>query len=136
MQKELTRGKLAKKLGCNVETIRFYEQKGLLLEPKRTQNGYRIYSEEDIKRLNFILKCKNLGFSIKETKALLSLVDNNEYSCDDINEITKIHIKDIENKISALNIMLQELKTISKNCKLGKGKDCSIIDALFTNKYC
>jgi MerR family mercuric resistance operon transcriptional regulator len=73
----------AKKCGVNKETIRYYEQKKLLLEPSRTNGGYRIYSDEDVKRVDFIKRLEDLGFSLSEIYKLLGVVDKDEARCED-----------------------------------------------------
>ncbi|VAV88149.1 hypothetical protein MNBD_ALPHA04-1317, partial [hydrothermal vent metagenome] len=79
MKKPMKRGELAKSAGCNIETIRYYEKIGLLLPPDRTASGHRIYAEDDRKRLGFILRSRELGFSINQLRALLDLVDSDGY---------------------------------------------------------
>src|SRR5699024_1575999 len=77
----------AEKCGVNKETIRYYEKKSLLREPSRTNAGYRIYSDDDIKRVKFIKRLQDLGFSLSEIYKLLGVVDNDEISCKNIFDI-------------------------------------------------
>ena len=74
----MKRGNLAKATGSNIETIRYYENIGLLHEPDRSASGHRLYSQNDQKRLGFILRCRELGFSIAELRELLGLVDSED----------------------------------------------------------
>src|SRR5699024_3346306 len=74
----------AEKCGVNKETIRYYEKKSLLREPSRTNAGYRIYSDDDIKRVKFIKRLQDLGFSLSEIYKLLGVVDNDEIRCKNI----------------------------------------------------
>ncbi len=128
---EYTRGKLAKKIGCNLETIRYYENEGLLPEPRRTESNYRLYDDKDVKRLNFIRRCRELGFTIAEIRELLSLVDNEDYTCADISMITKEHIESVKSKIKDLKNILRTLQDMAKQCDAGNSPDCPILEALF-----
>jgi len=130
-KKEYTRGQLAKKSDCNIETIRYYEKEGVLPEPRRTEKGYRLYSDEDTKRLNFIRRCRELGFTIAEIRELLSLVDNKSYTCADVNNITQTHIGGVKDKISDLTNILKALQEMSDKCDSGDGMDCPILEILF-----
>jgi MerR family Zn(II)-responsive transcriptional regulator of zntA len=93
---------LVKELKLNKETIRYYEKIGLLCEPKRDKNGYRVYSEKDIELIRFILIVKKLGFSLKE----ISLLVNDEILCGDIESIKKI----VEKKLYEVNSKISELE--------------------------
>ncbi len=126
----IKRGALAKVAGCNLETIRYYEKIGLLLPPERTTSGHRLYAQDDRARLRFILRCRELGFSIEEIRSLLGLVDTGAYSCGEINQLTLIHLSSIRQKISDLKKLEKTLKTISDECSKGDTPDCPIIDAL------
>jgi len=126
----LKRGALAKLTGCNLETIRYYEKIGLLLAPQRTGSGHRLYSAEDRSRLHFILRCRELGFSIVEIRSLLGLVDTKSYSCAEINKFTLSHLSSIGQKIADLRKLEITLKTISDECSKGDTPDCPIIDTL------
>ena len=75
LQTGLLRAQLAKLTGCNLETIRYYEKVGLLPPPPRSANGYRVYSPELTQRLQFILRARDIGFSMEETRSLLALTD-------------------------------------------------------------
>ncbi len=125
-----TRGVLAEKTGCNLETVRYYEKAGLLRKPARTQKGYRLYGAEDVKRLHFIRRCRELGFSISEIRGMLDIVDKRTYTCADISAMTEAHIRDVKGKISDLRKILKTLQSMAEQCQSGKGQDCPILDAL------
>ena len=129
-QQVLKRGALAQTLGCNLETIRYYEKIGLMQLPDRTTAGHRIYTENDQSRLRFILRCRELGFSIAEIRSLLSLVDSGTYSCAEIYALTSSHMMSIRQKIRDLKKLETTLKAISDECSKGDTPDCPIIDAL------
>lgn len=132
-----TIGKLSKRTGCNIETIRYYERIGILLKPQRSQGGTRLYSEEQIKRLVFVRRSRELGFSLEEIRTLLKLVDGKKTTCQEIKTVTEGHIKDIQMKITDLEKLQKTLENISSQCRGGLVPDCPIIDTLFTeNNYC
>ncbi|MFQ5471074.1 MAG: helix-turn-helix domain-containing protein [Gammaproteobacteria bacterium] len=125
----LTIGRLSSETGCKVETIRYYEQIGLLHVPQRTMGGHRIYRSEDINRLYFILRSRELGFTIAEIRILLGLVDGG-YTCGEVKALTDHHITMIAEKISDLELMMKTLSGISRRCKGGKTPECPIIESL------
>jgi MerR family transcriptional regulator, mercuric resistance operon regulatory protein len=126
----LKRGALAKAVGCNLETVRYYEKISLMLPPGRTSSGHRLYTQEGQARLRFILRCRELGFSIEEIRSLLGLVDTGDYSCAEINKLAVIHLVSIRQKITDLRRLERTLKTISDECTKGDTPDCPIITAL------
>jgi len=126
----IKRGELAQRSGCNLETIRYYESIELMPEPMRSESGHRLYSEVDQSRLRFILRTRELGFSIAELRSLLSLVDSGDYSCGEIHALAGEHLVSVANKIADLKRLQRTLKTISAECSKGDTPDCPIIDAL------
>jgi len=127
-------GKLSKRTGCNIETIRYYERIGILLKPMRSEGGNRLYGEEQIKRLVFVRRSRKLGFSLEEIRTLLKLVDGKKTTCQEIKTITDVHLRDIEKKITDLEKLQKTLENISSQCSGGFVPDCPIIDTLFTEK--
>ncbi|ASK89654.1 MerR family transcriptional regulator [Sphingorhabdus sp. SMR4y] len=127
----IKRGELAKITDRNIETIRYYEKIGLLLEPNRSAGGHRLYSRDDRARLGFILRGRDLGFSIEELKSLLSLVDSSDYSCGEVLELTRDHLASVRQKIVDLRKLERTLTDVSAQCEGGDVPDCPIIDALF-----
>ncbi|PHS28465.1 MAG: transcriptional regulator [Robiginitomaculum sp.] len=127
----LKRGALAKQSGCNLETIRYYENIGIMPEPMRTQSGHRIYDQKQQERLRFILRCRELGFSIGELRRLLSMVDSDGYTCGEVHELTQEYLRSVSEKIADLRKLERTLKTISKECAGGDAPDCPIIEALY-----
>lgn len=129
----LSRGELAKRLGCHLETLRYYEKIGLLRPPVRSEGGYRQYSLEDQRRLRFILRGRELGFSIKELRSLLSLVDSKTYTCGEIFELTVNHLGSVRQKIADLKRLERTLSQISNQCSGDAIPECPVIDALWTS---
>lgn len=130
----MKRGKLAQSTGCNLETIRYYEKIGLLHEPGRTESGHRVYSLDDQRRLKFILRSRELGFSIEELRGLLGLVDSDNYTCRQVLDVTTRHIADIKSKISDLRKLERTLSAMSSQCGGGEVPDCPVINSLFDNQ--
>lgn len=77
-------GELSKRTGVNIETIRYYERNGVLPKPPRTEGGHRAYDSAFVKRLSFIARARQLGFSLEEIRSLLSLVDGSGFTCADV----------------------------------------------------
>ena len=127
----MTRGKLAQATGCNIETIRYYENIALLPEPARTESGYRIYGRDDVKRLGFIRKLRALGFSLDETRGLLTLVDGHDYTCKNVKAIALTHTDGIRAKIVDLRKMEKTLTEMAEACSGGDVPQCPIIDNLY-----
>jgi len=127
-------GEIASQTNCNIETIRYYEKINLLPVPIRSGNGYRNYSEDHIKRLRFIRRCRELGFSIEEIRALIRLVDSHDYTCNDVRMIAMEHIADIRRKIADLKNLEKTLSQISAQCSGDSTPECAILEALFDNK--
>ncbi len=127
----LTIGKLAKTANVNVETIRYYEKRGLISKPQRRESGYREYSEETIKRIQFIKHAKELGFSLKEIHELLSLKLDPKTSCSKVKNRAEVKISDIEEKVKTLQRMKKALVKLTRACS-GKGPviECPILEAL------
>jgi MerR family mercuric resistance operon transcriptional regulator len=127
----LTIGKLAKKAGVNIETIRYYERRGLIPKPRRMESGYREYPEDMATRIQFIKHAQVLGFSLKEIQELLSLRLDPRTPCAKVKNRTEMKILDIGNKIRSLQNVKKALVKLTKACS-GKGPvtECPILEAL------
>ena len=129
--KPLTRGALAARTGCNIETIRYYERVGLLPPPPRSVGGHRLYGEGLIRRLNFVRRSRDLGFSIEEIRELLHPVDGGTYTCGEVEQLARDHIREIRRKIADLRKLEGVFETMAAQCSGDAVPDCPIIDALF-----
>lgn len=127
----LTRGGLAARADCHIETIRYYEQVGLLPPPPRSRGGHRLYGQDLIKRLTFIRRSRDLGFTIEEIRGLLRLVDGRKYTCAEVEALATEHVREIRRKIADLKKLGGVLETMASQCSKGKVPECPIIDALF-----
>ena len=124
-------GQLSKQTGCNIETIRYYEKRGLLPNPPRTAGGYRLYDSDHLKRLTFVMRSRDLGFSMAEIEKLLSLVDEQQLTCHDMHQQTLAHVEDVRSKIADLKRLERVLTEIASKCSDGTVPECPIIDALY-----
>lgn len=116
--------------GCHLETIRYYERVGLMPKPRRTGNGYREYREDEVDRLRFITRCRDLGFSPDEIRSLLRLDSDRTLSCGEIDVIARAHLADIRTRLRELNRIARELDRIIAACAGGDRDRCSILAAL------
>lgn len=133
-ENKFTIGVLSDLTHCKIETIRYYEKVGIFPKPPRTKGGRRIYSENHRKRLIFICRGRDLGFSLEEIRALLRLVDGGDNTCGQVQEITLHHLGDIRRKIADLKKLEKILADISSQCEGGVIPECPILDALFEKK--
>jgi Cu(I)-responsive transcriptional regulator len=123
-------GELARATDTKAETIRYYEQIGLLPPPPRTAGNYRDYAAEHVSRLAFARRARELGFSIEQIRALLDLADQEEQSCEAVDAIAREHFADVKRKLAALAALRRELKGVIGQCRQGTIADCRIIEAL------
>jgi MerR family transcriptional regulator, copper efflux regulator len=127
----LTIGKLAQRGGVNIQTIRYYERRGLIPKPDRSSSGYRLYDVEAVRRLGFVRKAQSLGFSLQEIGELLSLRMRPDTTCKDIRERARQKIARVDEKISELARIRSALGKLAMVCR-GKGPTsaCPILEAL------
>lgn len=127
----MTVGKLAKQTGVAVETLRYYERRGLLPEAERTTAGYRLFRPEAAQRLRFIRRAQALGFSLDEIAELLSLSDDPERSASEVKNVTRNKIADIESRIRDLQRMKRALVKMDQQCSgHGPTRHCPILASL------
>src|SRR5215475_5794924 len=126
---KLTIGTLARETGVKVVTIRYYEQIGLMPVARRTDGNYRIYSSDHLRRLHFIRRCRDLGFTLDQIRDLLRLSSVKTQACAEVDRIADQHRRTIEKKLADLTRLANELRRLSACCR-GKGiiADCRIIE--------
>ena len=132
--KGLQRAELAQRTGCNLETVRYYEKVGLLPEPPRTAGGYRSYDTSHERRLRFVLRARELGFSLDEIRELLRLVDERDQPCAEARAVAAAHLEDVQAKIADLKRMERVLKDVVAQCADGTRPECPLIEALFRER--
>lgn len=123
-------GALSKRSGVNIETIRYYERIGLLPAPPRSAGGHRLYGESHGRRLVFIRRARELGFSLDEVRGLLGLARGRDRTCDEVRELTERHVAEIRGKIRDLKRLERLLSDLTRQCRGDTVPDCPILDAL------
>ncbi len=123
-------GELSQATGCNIETIRYYERIGLLRAPARTAGRFRRYSLADTKRLAFVRRARNLGFTLEEVRGLLRLADKRDRSCAEVRDLAAFRLRDVRAKISDLRKMERILRGMVLQCADGTLPDCPLIESL------
>jgi MerR family transcriptional regulator, mercuric resistance operon regulatory protein len=126
-----TIGVVSKRSGVKIETIRYYEQEGLLPEPPRSEGGHRQYDERHLRRLAFVRRSRELGFSVEQIRSLLALVDDKTQTCAQVKDLTVEHLRDVRKKLADLKTIERVLNKMASHCEGGLVPDCPIIDALY-----
>jgi MerR family mercuric resistance operon transcriptional regulator len=129
--RSLTIGRLAKQAGVNLETVRYYERRGLLPRPPRSESGYRLFPEEAAGRLRFIRRAQELGFSLAEIRDLLSLRVSRTAKRTDVRRRAEAKIADIDARIRSLHSMKRALHKLTRVCAgCGPIAECPILESL------
>lgn len=126
-------GYLARAGQCKAETVRYYEKIGLMPTPQRTEGGHRIYKQPELKRLIFIRRSRDLGFSVAQVRDLLRFVDEPNHTCGEVKTLTLAQSEEVQRKIDDLQRLHKALLEMADRCK-GENyslEQCPIIDALF-----
>ena len=124
-------GELSRRTGCNIETIRYYERISLLRAPAQSAGHYRVYDIADVRRLAFIRRARELGFTLDEVRALLALSANDRQdTCAQVREVAAGHLAEVRAKIADLRAMERVLADAVRRCTAGELPGCPIIDAL------
>ena len=121
---------MARATGCNLETIRYYEKIGIMPDPPRSTKGYRSYDNAHVKRLKFVMRSRDLGFSIEEVRGLLGLVDDRSRTCAEVQIIAEDHRTDVQAKIADLQRIERVLSDTVARCTGDAAPECAVIDAL------
>ena len=127
----LTIGPLSDRVGCNIETIRYYERIGLMPRAARSEGGHRLYGEDHVKRLGFIRRGRELGFTLDQIRRLLRLVDGRRYTCAQVKRVTVEHLTEIHRKLADLRTIERVLNDMAAQCDGGAVPKCAVMDALF-----
>ncbi|WP_100401202.1 MerR family transcriptional regulator [Bacillus sp. FJAT-44742] len=112
----LTISQVAKEANVNIETIRYYERRGLISEPPRTESGYRKFPQEVVKDIKFIKRTQDLGFTLEEIKSLLSASNDEKFRSEEMHHFATSKIKEIETKIHDLHQMKTLLEDLAEKC--------------------
>jgi MerR family gold-responsive transcriptional activator of gol and ges genes len=123
-------GEAAKISGVNAKLIRHYESIGIIPKASRSRGGYRTYAEADVHILSFVKRARNLGFSMKEIKKLVSLWRNKNRSSAEVKSLAVKHVVEMEQKITELQQMVKTLRHLAKTCHGDHRPDCPILNSL------
>ncbi|MBS0474322.1 MAG: helix-turn-helix domain-containing protein [Proteobacteria bacterium] len=126
----ILRAELARKTGCNLETIRYYEKVGLLPAPPRSASGYRVYPPELVRRLQFVLRARDLGFTLDEIRSLLTLTDTGTQTCAEVMARTEGHLADVRAKIADLQKIEATLAATLDKCSGDDVPECPVLEAM------
>ena len=129
-------GKLAVIASTKAQTIRYYEEIGLIRPFTRTEGGHRLYGPEDVRRLKFIRHARELGFGIEEIRELLQLSDNPETSCSAADTIARAHLEQVEIRLTKLKALKKELMRMIGECGHGRVSHCRVIEVLSDHRHC
>lgn len=129
-------GELGKQTGTKVQTIRYYEQIGLLPAPARTAGNQRSYTQAHADRLGFVRHSRELGFSLDAIRTLLDLSDDPNRSCEQADRIARRHLQEVNARIESLAVLKAELERMIRQCRRGKIADCRIIKVLADHANC
>ncbi|EYD71448.1 Heavy metal resistance transcriptional regulator HmrR [Limimaricola hongkongensis DSM 17492] len=116
--------------GCNLETIRYYESVGLMPDPPRTSWGHRRYGSAHVERLNFVMRARDLGFTMEEIRGLLALVDRGSHTCAEVERRGRHHLDVVRSKIRDLQAIESVLDGTIARCTGSDTPDCPLLDVL------
>ena len=124
-------GEVAERGGVNLQTIRYYEREKLLPEPPRLASGYRIYPDQTVRRVRFIKRAQEIGFTLAEIRELLAIRINADRDSSDVRTLAQAKITDIERKIQTLHRMKEALGRITERCSgCGPASECPILESI------
>lgn len=125
-------GELARAGGCQVVTVRYYERVGVLPPPARAANNYRQYGHGHLRRLRFVRRTRELGFTLEEVREMLALIEGGTYTCEDMRDLAQEHLTEIHARLEDLKRMEATLSDLIARCHGGATPDCSMLESLFT----
>lgn len=129
-------GELAMRTGCKMQTIRYYEQIGLMPKPVRTEGNQRRYGARHLERLAFVRHSRELGFPLDEIRELLGLADDPDRSCEAADRIAQRHLEQVESRLARLNTLKTELQRMIRQCRGGRVAECRVIEVLADHSLC
>lgn len=136
MPTQFSIGDMAKTGDCKVQTVRYYEEIGLLPKPARSAGNQRIYSRAQRDRLRFIRHARELGFPLERIREILALGDDPSHSCQEIDQIARDHLRDVESRIERLQSLRAELERMISECDAQRVAECRIIEVLSDHNLC
>lgn len=129
-------GQIAKRIGCNVQTIRYYEQIGLITPASRTEGRQRRYGQTDLDRLTFIRHARELGFSLESIRTLLRLSRHKDEPCDQADALARDQLQQVRSRIARLQALEEELSSMVEHCDCNVVANCRVIEVLSNHALC
>lgn len=133
-------GELAERVGINAPTIRYYEDIGLLPRPDRQDGNQRRYGDDAVKRVTFIRRCRDLGFSIDQVRILTTLMQDQSRSCNEARSLAAEHLNEVRSKLKELRVLERSIAEFVKSCDAacagGPGPECIILEDLSNGTGC
>lgn len=123
-------GEVARQAGVSIQTLRYYERRGLLARPARTPSGYRSYRDDAVRIVRFVKRAQELGFTLAEAGELLCLRDGRSESREAVRRRTEVKLRDIDGKLRALQAMRSALAVLVDSCGCAATPACPILEAL------
>lgn len=123
-------GEVSKATGLTIDTVRFYEAEGLIVCKGRSGGNYRLYEQEQVDRLSFIRRARDLGFTLEQVRALLDLTDDPRGSCAEVDRIVVEHLAEVDRKLAALQALRKELAERLECCVGPSTDECAVIGGL------
>jgi Hg(II)-responsive transcriptional regulator len=127
----MTIGQAAIAAGVNIQTLRYYERRGLLTEPPRGTSGYRVYSEAEVQVVRFIKRAQELGFSLQDIESLLGLASGQRRSCSAVRKVAESKVAELDRKIAMMRSMRRALQRLVDTCAMPRSEqECPLLEAL------
>jgi Hg(II)-responsive transcriptional regulator len=124
-------GEVAARAGVNVQTLRYYERRGLLPEPDRRESGYRVYGAEAVRTVRFIKRAQGLGFDLRDAEVLLALAAGGPDNCDAARELAEAKIAELDRRLADLERMRESLGRLAATCARPRSeRDCPLLDSI------
>jgi DNA-binding transcriptional MerR regulator len=136
MQERFSIGEMAKTGNCKAQTVRYYEQIGLLPEPARNAGNQRVYTRAQRDRLRFIRHAREMGFPLERIREILALGDEPSHSCEEVDQIAREHLRDVESRIERLQSLRAELERMISECTANRVAECRVIEVLSNHELC
>lgn len=124
-------GELAERSGVNIETIRYYERAGILPGARRAANNYRVYQHSHLRRLRFVRRARDLGFTLDDVRALIGLIEGGAYTCAEVQALGQRHLDAVRARLADLRRMETALADVVARCSGEASPDCSMLEHLF-----
>ncbi len=136
MSSHFSIGDMAKTGDCKVQTVRYYEEIGLLPKPARSAGNQRIYTHAHRDRLRFIRHARELGFPLERIREILALGDEPSHSCVEVDQIARDHLRDVDSRIERLQSLRTELERMISECGANRVAECRVIEVLSDHNLC